>query len=648
MDLEALSIERNLWQTKTFEKISQSIGLSEEVELTPTEVTRSTKNIIVFGMTQAGKTCTLLAIAGIAFEHQEYIETLLRAGQEKGNSSTSTAIIYNRTSKENFGISYVSNGERINAPIFFDNDEIFKKKLIEIRNLVEENKHPDDRLNIYIPEKYFDKNKKKYNFNIIDLPGAGSRNIREITHVETLKAKYFDLAHVKIIVCSIEDIQSLQNDLDMKKLLPEEDIHIWQNLNSEYILVLTSAYSMESIKNHFSLPKKERDKSFAKMLETKQEKEILSTFGNNFNLEVYLFDVGESYKKLLDSLNEEDRKEIVELQEETIDKLAKSIEQRKGNTLKATIDKIGTRAKIVLKKQREEVEKEKNKYEEKLAVAIKSQEDHTKTLKELDEKKQELSTHIKKLKACSEKVLCTKSKFSINTKKLYQNHLTSGKLKDSQRALFISELEKNVLDYSKEILNTIITEIEEVPSLFHLQKDIDWSIEFTKYISDCIDDLNYNLKPTGIWPFKKFPDEDTVKSQSEQFIKNVKEWLATKTTDIALKINSEQLNKIEQQRSIESSRKECNKTIDDIKKQRIPELRAKTKICQDSILLIDAKYDASENLALMWVDVAKTEYKAQYNEYKKLFDSNSISSDRKMELLITMGLMERDISKMLK
>lgn len=648
MDLEALSTDRTQWQTNTLEKISRSLGLMDHEDISLGERANSQKNVIVFGMTQAGKTCMLLAVAGISFNHQEYVETTLRAGQKKGGSSTSTAIIYKRSQNQKFGISYISNGEQAGKPVFFETDNQFQQELISIRKQVEKNQHPDERLIVYIPDRYFEPAYKGYNFNIIDLPGAGSRNALETAHVEKLRSRYFDAAHVKIIVCSIEENQSLQTANEIAKLLPAEDIFDWQTLRDEYILIVTSAYSMESVKKYFSIPRAERTKTFEEILAEKINSEVIPTFNADFNLEIFPLDVGESFQRLYTSLDEDDRAEVEQLRHKTIQRLMQSIEQRKGNTLKNVIDKMDARIKMDIKRQQENVEKKRAEIQLKILNAQNSEAQMSDDIEKMKNACEEISKQIDSLKQSKLRIASAKEKQFIGKRQietLLQETCPGKRLKNTQRSVFLANFEKIILNYGCTLRGEIESVLNGVTSVEHFKKRIDWDAEFSRYLTNQIDALAAELSPVAFW--KRAPLVEDVVVSSDRLLTDARNWLYRRVADITADIDKACHNLDNQKKSLRSSYEAVCRELKDIEDTQIPLLSIELRRFDEEAALIEEKRIDSKTLISKWLDMAKDEYGKQYKEYKRRLHSALTTNEEKIYLMIVMGLMEQDALKLL-
>ena len=120
-------------------------------------------------------------------------------------------------------------------------DTELQEKIREVRMKVEVDSASKDILHIYIPQKYFSKKViNEAGLNIVDLPGDGSRNIKEKSHVDAMINKYMALATVNIIACKANEIQSLET----LKLPINVD---WKNLPHKYIVVITNSYGLGTI-----------------------------------------------------------------------------------------------------------------------------------------------------------------------------------------------------------------------------------------------------------------------------------------------------------------------------------------------------------------------------------------------------------------
>lgn len=330
MKLEMLLEHRKEWQSNTLEKIQRKLLYKPDATVMKREI-QDEKLVVLYGPPQIGKTTLIFQLLGIQKQYQKELYDLLRAGVARGNSSTSTAIIYQKCVGEKFGIRYEKSIADISGEIEFVDGEALKRRLVEIRELVEKNQARKDILCIYIPEKFFVNNFEKYNnINILDLPGDGSRNIKEKEHVESILVKYMSIATVNMIVCKANEIQSLE-------LLELPTKTNWRNLPHKYMIVITNAYGQGTIKKYFEQKREEREDSFEQFVEKNYHNNMKKILGEFSEIEYFPIDMGDSLDCLLKNRTNEDQKEILDTANNIMEEIRSGIQKRNGNSLKAMI-----------------------------------------------------------------------------------------------------------------------------------------------------------------------------------------------------------------------------------------------------------------------------------------------------------------------
>ena len=184
MTLEKYLDDRETWQNNTIEEIKKKV-IYKPKSLKNSRV--GEKLVAIYGPPLIGKTTLILCLIGIAPEFQKKVYNDIRAGVPRGNSSTSTAIIYHQIDADLYGVKY---GES-DGCIELCTDTELQEKIREVRMKVEVDSASKDILHIYIPQKYFSKKViNEAGLNIVDLPGDGRRNIKEKSQVDAMKNKY--------------------------------------------------------------------------------------------------------------------------------------------------------------------------------------------------------------------------------------------------------------------------------------------------------------------------------------------------------------------------------------------------------------------------------------------------------------------------
>ena len=86
------------WQRKTFEMIKKDLISARDNHFVKYDCAEENHLVMIYGKSQVGKTTLILNMIGIKTECFFEVYETLRAGVPRGNSSTSTAIIYTKCS----------------------------------------------------------------------------------------------------------------------------------------------------------------------------------------------------------------------------------------------------------------------------------------------------------------------------------------------------------------------------------------------------------------------------------------------------------------------------------------------------------------------------------------------------------------------
>lgn len=324
--LRWLNDHRWNWQQKTQEEIKKRLlYLPENLAMQ----SQGQKLVVVYGKPQIGKTTMILTLLGVDERMQAKLDVILRAGIPQGNSSTSTAIFYVPSDDNLFGICERSYNSMIHSSPEKCDEEQIQKRLQTIREKVESGQaNPDTIIYLYIPQYYFDDQIKYGNsFSVLDVPGEGSRNIKEHEHTYALLRQYMMVACLNILVRELNDINDLR-DL----VLP--DGHRIEYSCDRYIVVTTRSYSQESIRNYFSQPPPNRRTGFGEYLDTILAREFKRIFPGQ-SPSYYAVDIGQSYQKLMQTTltRPEDRLEIQNYRTAVFDAIRRHIQSRQGDGL---------------------------------------------------------------------------------------------------------------------------------------------------------------------------------------------------------------------------------------------------------------------------------------------------------------------------
>lgn len=453
-----LKDNRYTWQNTTQENILKELLLKKKKQ-SQLGRKKEEKLVVVFGKPQTGKTTLILSLMGVDEEKLSEISEILRADMDKGNSSTATAIIYQRSDNDKFGISEHKETNDSEFTIKECNEKEFKCELKEIRKRVEEQKQ-ESVVRIYIPSFFFSDSSKEYaNINILDVPGVGSRNKREKAHVQIILNKYLTAATLNIIIWELNRINDLR---DFK--LPNGDR--LDRMFHKYIVVTTYSYTQESIARYFQEGNQEEE--FGEYLKKECDKKFKEIFGEKIP-QYFPVDVGESFKRLLtDKIRkEEDKKNITAYRDEVFDSIRNLIQERKGNALATWFKEIREYVSYNQKERKEEIEQK---------------------IREKEEAKEKKENSQKKEKKNHEKI-CENIDFLKNKKKDLE----------SQNKFFEPKMEVDIDQEVEKLVNEHFTEeferkedscLEDVSALFirEVFREVlnKWLQEFRKVLDNCL------------------------------------------------------------------------------------------------------------------------------------------------------------------
>ena len=190
--------------------------ISELLGTVPVIGSDYSKQIIMYGPTQVGKTTLILDLIGIKPEKRNELDNILRGGSTAGSASTSSAIIYSKWDKDCFGIS------TRNIHDFKDEtpEELNAVQMAErITAINVQNRFGDkatlkqsDIYCFYFPASYFDDLSPLKNLQIIDLPGFGERNEKMRKRADEIASFISGFVAGAIVVVRSQNIQKLESD----------------------------------------------------------------------------------------------------------------------------------------------------------------------------------------------------------------------------------------------------------------------------------------------------------------------------------------------------------------------------------------------------------------------------------------------------
>ena len=333
MRCEELFKERSLWQKNAFDRIKASLLTARDNAFLQYDGMQESYLVVVYGPSQIGKTSLILKLIGIRDDgdcFQKVSQTLRTKEITRGNSSTSTAILYARSDTEQYALAVEDEPGKVSEKLFFGNEKELEAKLIEVRSRVVKNRESARSvLHIDIPRQFFTAKTAAENLYVIDLPGVGSKTEGEAAHVQKLMRRYLPVAQVCLVVCTANTIQSLEVQDGLEPY--------WRDKPGQYIV---AAFSLGTVKDYFKKPRQEREKSFYDFVMEKYRTETREYLGRTSKVEVFPVELADSFQKLWESLEEEDRKEMTETRDRILQELRQSIRQREGQRFQTALQRL--------------------------------------------------------------------------------------------------------------------------------------------------------------------------------------------------------------------------------------------------------------------------------------------------------------------
>jgi hypothetical protein len=620
MTLEKYLGDREIWQNNTIEEIKKKVIYK------PTSLKnnrRGEKLVAIYGPPQIGKTTLILCLLGIAPEYQKKVYNDIRAGVPRGNSSTSTAIIYQQIDSDLYGVKY---GES-DGSVELCTDAELQEKIREVRKKVEDDSASKDILHIYIPQKYFTKIViNESGLNIVDLPGDGSRNVKEKSHVDAMINKYMALATVNIIACKANEIQSLET-----LQLP---INVdWKNLPHKYIVVITNSYGLGTIRKFFKTKRKRRKVDFYEFVSQSYERDVKEIIGNLSKIEVFPIDIGDSYEKVLYScgLDEYDQSSVITARNKVLEEIRESIHQRQGNSLKSTMLDLKAYTTDYAKNQCDDLQEQLNELFDEKDALKKDNDKEEKRISECVVKIAELeSCHSRYVTLCQYIVKINAKPVIESVEETILHYSKKGKIKDSNHTLvgefrdILISLIRN--EFSGYFLSNDKTEHEA------LYEKINMNIDFEATIGD-------KLYKGGFFS-KSAKQEDFV----DLMIDLIEGFIAQLSNEIVERIDFQKRSIKDtcddylryKQWKTESERDITNNI------ERITSIDTEIEVLKEKIEAIEERREADKKIIDDYLRIADKEFAKYKNDLLETLDSDRLSAEEKVVLLIYLCLIEKD------
>lgn len=644
--------KKDNWKHDAFQRIKKRLLLIHDNAFVRFNSSMPNHLAVVYGRSQSGKTTLILTMIGIKQDQntfQKVYETL-RAGMPKGNSSTSTAIIYSKSANDKYGYAYVNLNSQENEITYFDNEKDLEKKLIQIRKEVEENCHSlDTVLHIHIPKKYFDNSNN--NISILDMPGVGSKNTKEAYHVTALMNRYIPIASVCIVVWTPDEINSLKTDV----ILNETN---WTQMTHKFILVLVRAYSNQLIRSHWE--KNSLKSNFYDFVVNEYTKALKSELGETNQIAIYPIELGESYNKLCCA-----NTSIKETRDIALKKINNAILSRNSDKLASAIhnlkEKINADSDAITKGLEEDANYNKQKIEEtqkKLELLKKYK---AKLLK--SKKRQSQKNKLERLNTLESKIL----ELSVYSDNIY--NIFTARVEElgyhihqpQKRGFYYRKEDDECSDYGRvfnlihEIVfsqcETYVNQYKQLEKSFRTSEDNSIFSEISIKISILVDqtlskaESILNKYSDILSPAKTldriYLDDikeccDSISIQLIQVFQNERQNVITQINNNVSKIQShlKKVQRIEEENEINISKYEVE--IASLKNER-SKIEEKKKQCEDN-------KEQDEATLAMYQSYVKEAFETQRQEIIDSINSSESSDERIMYFLL-LGIIEEEFYK---
>ena len=648
MEWNQLFLKKEDWQRKTFEMIKSDLLSAKDNRFVRYDNTEENHLVMIYGKSQVGKTTLILNMIGLKSDCFSEVYETLRAGVPRGNSSTSTAIIYAKSVNEQYGCALSS----INALSSKDTQYYDKKGMIshleKIRQQVESNRVPPNSiLFIYIPKDYFIQDSTANSISIMDMPGIDSRNHKEDIHVQNLMTKYIPISSVCIIACRSNEIQSLET-----LVLPN---HLeWKRMEHRFILVITHAYNDGTTKQYFRTTPSKRTSNFYDYVVDAYTQEIRKILGTKNQTEVYPVDVGDTLTRLCNEeiKRDNDRKEIIETKDRVLANLRKSIIGHKGERLKSALMDLDVIIKHYgeddIQRIDEEISVLSSKIDNKKNL-IKRTDHDIKNLSGEDSEQDELLFEIKELEKVSGQfnflLYSCISDLSSQTK---QYILESSLFKSKGNDDYLKDKEQQVLGFMRTIVSASVEQYIQSINRLIRQADIDIIINSAQMQTEA--DSFILEEQNSIYPPKKglFSKREKVLLESIEAIcvsiqgsinKHLNSYVNNCISEIEKHISDKrhQINRISS--SIKQEEGKKKKYLSEIKslEKQIEELKSSKKD-------IEQKKTQDQKTLATYLKYAEQAYIEQRNNVIQQINKSK-SADDKLLLILFLGVLDKDYQK---
>lgn len=226
--------QRHAWAFRVYDAFMDSLSAEIRERLLHRK-NHADAYVVVFGTTQVGKTTLVTDLMGVTPAAMPRVSAVLRGGRAEGRSATPTALEYERSPDDRWGLRV--QGDRQ----WFASDEQMIGALAELRLSMEARRLiVDQPCVVSVPRDCFDTD-RDLRVRILDLPGDAPQHASETSHVQEMARRYVPLADLILLVGRSDGLGFLKPGA-----LTLPGIEDWQSVPSRFRIVTTYSFTPKS------------------------------------------------------------------------------------------------------------------------------------------------------------------------------------------------------------------------------------------------------------------------------------------------------------------------------------------------------------------------------------------------------------------
>ncbi|MDA8257688.1 MAG: hypothetical protein M0Z99_19005 [Betaproteobacteria bacterium] len=226
--------QRHAWAFRVYDAFMDSLSAEIRERLLHRK-NHADAYVVVFGTTQVGKTTLVTDLMGVAPSAMPRVSTVLRGGRAEGRSATPTALEYERSPDDRWGLRV--QGDRQ----WFTRDEQMIRALADLRLSMEAHRLVVDQpCVVSVPRDCFATD-RDLRVRILDLPGDAPQHASEASHVQEMARRYVPLADLILLVGRSDGLGFLKPGA-----LTLPGIEDWQSVPSRFRIVTTYSFTPKS------------------------------------------------------------------------------------------------------------------------------------------------------------------------------------------------------------------------------------------------------------------------------------------------------------------------------------------------------------------------------------------------------------------